>query len=84
MQRHVGFLSLDLPPDANGHLLEAEGFGLLQTPEAFIAGYHSVSLLTISDSCHVILWIESEEQLKLLDELLRDHKDICAVKKTER
>lgn len=81
-QRHFGTILVDLLPNSDAQIAKVAGVGLFSTPTGFVAGYHSQTIAALPTSCRLVLWIETEEELKLLSELLDGNLEVCAVRDT--
>lgn len=79
--RGFGFVSLQVKPSAGTVLVTSTTLGIVRTIDGLALGFHWADYAAIPPSgCQVVLWIRSNEQLKMLDELLRNHESVCVVR----
>ena len=77
----LGFVSVQVKPGAGTVLVDSTSFGAVTGFDGFALGYHRASFAVIAgDRCQLVLWIRTNEQLKELNELLRDRTDVCVVR----
>ena len=77
LSRHAGFLSIEVAPSSQGVAVSSMGLGLVRTPTGIVLGFNTVRMLALGEGCRVVLWVENEEQLRLLEELLGDLSNVC-------
>jgi hypothetical protein len=81
VKRGVGLVSVNIKPGAVATVVESTSFGAISGYEGFALGYHDATVAAFaSDGCQLILWIKTNEELRELDELLRDRTDVCVVR----
>jgi hypothetical protein len=78
----VGAAAIELVPGTEAQLATAKGFGISSTPMALSVGYYSMQLLTIPESCHIVLWVKDDAQITSLRELIRENPNVCIAPKT--
>lgn len=80
VERHFGVLQIRVVDPSHAYVAEVSGLGLVDTPVGFTAGYARHAWVRgHADDCRVVLWIESAADLKGVDNLLKQHPDLCAV-----
>lgn len=81
VKRSIGIVSVEIKPGASATVVESTTLGAINGVEGFALGYHDATVAAFAgESCQLILWIKTNEQLQQLDELLRDRTDICVVR----
>lgn len=79
-----GIVKLELRPGGQGVVVDSSSFGAINTFDGFALGYHRALYAALGpEDCRVVLWIQTGEQLKELDQLLRNHSQVCVVSSTE-
>lgn len=79
-----GIVNLELKPGGQSVVVDSSSFGAIKTFDGFTVGYHRALYAALGlNDCRVVLWIQTGEQLKELDQLLRNHSQICVVSSTE-
>lgn len=80
VKRGFGIVSVAIKPSARATVIESVSLGVIKGLEGFAVGYHSATIAAFAgDSCQLILWIKTNEQLQQLNELLRDRTGVCVV-----
>jgi len=80
VKRGFGIVSVNVKPDADATVVESTSFGAINGLDGFAVGYHDATWAAFKDdSCHVVLWIDTNEQLEELSEFLRTRTDVCVV-----
>jgi hypothetical protein len=81
VKRGFGMVSVTVKPTAKATVVESTSFGVINGFEGFALGYHSATVAAFGgESCQLILWIKTNDQLQQLNELLRDRTDVCVVR----
>jgi hypothetical protein len=81
VKRGFGLVSVKIKPGAGATVFESTTFGAINGVEGFALGYHDATVAALAlEHCQLVLWIKTKEQLKELDELLRDRTDVCVVR----
>jgi len=73
----VGVVSLELAPGAEGIAAESRTFGFTNGPMGFAFGYQDSTVVGIPETCRLVIWVSSDEELERLDELI-EGEDVCA------
>lgn len=79
IERHFGLTSIEMHPTTDAVVARTRTFGIGGTPFGYAVGYASATIAATSPECRLILWVEDEQQLVRLREVLGDAKDICAL-----
>jgi hypothetical protein len=62
-------------------MVDSVGFGAIHGFDGLSLGYHAASTAAVArDSCRLLVWVRTDEQLKELKELLENRTDVCAVR----
>ena len=77
VERSVGFVSVHVSPGKNPIISESTTIGLAHRDRGFSVGYFQESLAAFPDSCHLILWVENEQQIETLKDLVGDLDHLC-------
>lgn len=77
VERYMGVVSVELSPATQAQVAETKAFGVIKAPQGLTIGYQNASLLAMPPSCRLVLWVTTDKQLYLLDELLQGHTDVC-------
>lgn len=80
LERRLGFASVEFHPHAEPVVARVRALGIRNTPFGFGIGYADETIAALPAECRLVLWVEREEQIELLGELLGDVKDVCAVR----
>jgi hypothetical protein len=81
VKRGFGIVSVVVKPNADATVVESTTFGAIHGLEGFSIGYHEATWAAFKDnSCHVVLWIDTNEQLDQLNEFLHGRTDVCVVR----
>lgn len=79
-----GIVSIELTPGAKSVVVDSSSFGAINTFDGLAVGYHRARYAALGPKdCRVVLWIQTDEQLREIDQLLRNHSQICVVSSTE-
>lgn len=80
VKQRFGIVSVEITPGAHATLVESTSLGAFRGFEGFALGYHNASLLALAgDRCQLVLWIRTDEQLRELNQFLRDRTGVCVV-----
>ncbi|MFZ5764668.1 MAG: hypothetical protein ACOY4H_03625 [Thermodesulfobacteriota bacterium] len=77
VRRSLGLVSIQLPETADGFMLTLNGIGAFTVDGSLSLGYVSLQMAAVHPSCHVLFWIENEEQAENIKTLLADIQGIC-------
>jgi hypothetical protein len=77
IERHLGFVSLELPPDAPSRVVRLTGVGLVSLGFDTTVGYADATLVTLGYDCRLLVWIDNPGQLDHLRSLVGTTDDIC-------
>jgi len=84
VKQRFGIVSVDIKPGAGATLVESTSLGAINGFEGFTLGYHSATVAALAgERCQLVVWIKTGEELKELDQLLRDRTDVCVVRPDE-
>jgi hypothetical protein len=84
VKQRFGIVSVEIKPGAGATLVESTSLGAINGVQGFALGYHSAQLAALAgERCQLVVWIKTGEELKQLDELLRDRTDVCVVRPDE-
>jgi hypothetical protein len=73
-----GVVSVQLRPGSGPVLVESTSFGASNSFDGFSVGYRSANLAAMpSNSCRIVLWIRSTDDVKQLNALLGGSTDVC-------
>lgn len=80
--RGFGIVSVAVSPKAGAVIVESSGFGAMRSAEGSVLGYRSSTLAALPpEGCRLVIWIQTDEQLRELDSLVRAHgADLCVVR----
>lgn len=77
IQRSLGTVSIQLPETVDGYMLSLNGIGAFTVDGSLSLGYVNLQMAAVHPSCHVLFWIENEEQAENIKTLLGDMPDVC-------
>lgn len=78
--RGLGIVSLQVKPGAGAVLVDSVGFGVINGPDGVALGYRAATTVVLAhDSCRLLVWVNTEGELKELKDLLQ-REDICVVR----
>jgi len=81
VKQGFGIVSVEIKPGAGATLVESTTFGASNGFQGFALGYQSATVAAIAgDQCRLVLWIKTDEELKELNQLLRERTDVCVVR----
>jgi hypothetical protein len=81
LKTYLGLVSIELKPGAGGVIVESTSVGVMNAFDGLVVGYRGLSLAALPpDRCQLVLWIRTDEELKELSSLLREHTDVCVVR----
>ncbi len=80
--RHFGIVSIELSPSTAAQLVEGRGIGLIRTSDGIVIGYHATSVLAMPETCRLVVWANSPDQIEALARLVPDFNSICVARKT--
>lgn len=79
IERRFGVLQVKVVDPHRAYVAEATGVGLIDTPAGFTAGYATHTWVRgETDDCRLVLWIDNAAALKPVQDLLKQHPDLCA------
>jgi hypothetical protein len=79
--RGFGVLSVQAKPGAGAVVVDSVALGLVDGFDGVSLGYRSLTGAVIArDSCHLVVWVKTEHELKTLQQVLQDRTDVCAVR----
>jgi len=73
----AGVVSLELAPGAEGIAAKSRTFGFTNGPMGFAFGYQDSTVVGIPESCRLVIWVSSDEELERLDDMI-EGEDVCA------
>lgn len=79
IHREFGFVALNVNPEANVIVSQATVFGYMSSPLGISLGYGNHSIASLSDTCRVVLWVETKQQVEYFKSLLGENDSICPV-----
>lgn len=79
VERGVGFVSIYLDADSEPTIGELRSLGFAHTPLGTSLGYTSQQIVALPNDCHVVFWVENEEQLQQIGELLAKVDNVCPI-----
>jgi len=74
-----GILSVAIPRNPSGLLVDARGVGLLRIGDSLSLGYVEQKMAFLTDECRVVFWIESAEQAEAVTRLVGNVDAMCMV-----
>ena len=81
VKQHFGIVSVEIKPGAGATVVDSTSIGAIKSLEGLALGYHSATVTAFAGGrCQLVVWIKTGEELKELDQLLRDRADVCAVR----
>lgn len=80
--RGFGMVSIILPEQADGYALSMNGIGAFTMADSFSLGYVDLTMAGLKPSCHVIFWIENEEQAKNIKAVFGDMDGVCYLRES--
>ncbi len=75
--RSFGVLSVQMSPSTDAIVAEMTGFGIASSPTGKVAGFSNQTLLFMTPSCKLVVWIENEAQAEKINTLLAGREDVC-------
>ena len=80
VKQRFGIVTVELKPSARAVVVDSTGIGVINALEGLTVGYHNSSYAVLpGGDCRIVLWIRTDEQLKELNQLLRERADICVL-----
>lgn len=83
IERHLGFVSLELPPDAPSRVVRLTGVGLVSLGFDTTLGYADATLVTLGSECRLLVWIDRPDQIEHLRSLVGATEDLCMVTQSD-
>lgn len=77
IERHLGFVSLELPPDAPSRVVHLTGVGLVSLGSDTTLGYADATLVALGYDCRLLVWMDNPDQIDHLRRLVGTTDDIC-------
>ncbi len=80
INHYTGFLGVELEPKSGAQVVDVEGIGIVGLQGGYSVGYHHAQLTALPhDGCRLVLWVKTDQELRTLNDLLKDRSDICAI-----
>jgi hypothetical protein len=79
IERHLGFVSIELPPEIASRVVHLKGVGLVSIGFATTLGYADTTLVTLGTECRLLVWIDNAQQIDQLHSVLPDTGNLCVV-----
>ena len=83
VERHAGFVHVELPANASGAVAHVTSLGLQTSMAGGVFGFSQLRLAAVTPACHLILWVEAGAPLPKLPEGLRG-SNVCVIQFTNR
>jgi len=74
-----GILSVAIPVNQPGLLIDARGVGLLSMGDSLSLGYTEQKMALLTDACRVVFWIDSTEQAEAVTRLIGSRGSLDAM-----